>query len=104
MSYTEAVRVVQVQRDTGSRERWVGASRPGIMGQVGGDMVYIDKKKLLTFIAGVINRTAEVKSETEKIELIVEAAGRHLSMTGLTWEEVQDDLNQPRVEPCITGS
>ena len=76
----------------------------GITGQVGGDMVYMDKRKLVTFIAGVINSTAEVKSETEKIKRIVGAAGRHLSMTGLTWEEVQDDLNQPRVESCITGS
>jgi hypothetical protein len=38
VSYAEAVRVVQVQGDTGSRERWVGASRLGIMGQVGSDM------------------------------------------------------------------
>ena len=67
-------------------------------------MVYVDKRKLVTFIAGVINSTAEVKSETEKIKLIVKAVGRHLSMTGLTWEEVGDDLNQRRVEPCITGS
>lgn len=63
MSYAEVVRVVQ--GDTGSRERCVGASRPGITGQVGGDIVYIEKRKLATFIAGAINSTAGVESKTE---------------------------------------
>ena len=67
-------------------------------------MVYIDKRKLLTFITGAVNSTAKVESKTERIQLIVKAAGRHLSMRGLTWEEVRDDLNQSRVESCITGS
>ena len=78
----------QVQGDTGPRERGLGASKPGITGQVGGDMVYIDKKKLVTFIAGAINSTAKVESKTERIQLIVKAAGRHLRMKGLTWKEV----------------
>jgi hypothetical protein len=75
----------------------------------------------LPFIAGTINSTAKVESKTERIQLIVKSAGRHPSVTGLTWEEVGDDLNQPRVtgltweevgddlnqprvESCITGS
>ncbi|KAK6318278.1 hypothetical protein J4Q44_G00115690 [Coregonus suidteri] len=90
VSYAEAVRVVQVQGDTGSRERRVGASRlgDGAGGQVGSDMVYIEKRKLVTFIAGAINSTDKVESKTERIKLIVKAAGRHLSMTGLTWMEM----------------
>ena len=40
VSYGEAVREVQVQGHTGSRKRWVGASRPGITGQVGRDLIY----------------------------------------------------------------
>ena len=88
VSYVEAVRAVQVQGNTGSRERWLGASRSGVTGQVGGDIVYGDKRKLVTFIAGAINSTAKVESKMERIQLIVKAVGRHLSMTGLTWEEV----------------
>jgi hypothetical protein len=67
-------------------------------------MVYIDKRTLATFIAEAINSTAKVKSKTERIHLIVNAAGRHLSMTGLTWAEVREGLNQQGLEPCITGS
>ena len=59
--YDDAVRVVQVQGDTGSRERWLGASRLGSTGQVGGDMGYIDNRMLVTFIAGAINCTAKVE-------------------------------------------
>ncbi len=32
------------------------------------------KKKLVTFIAGVINATAEIKSKTERIQILVKAA------------------------------
>jgi hypothetical protein len=46
------------------------------MGQVGSDMLYIDKRKLVMFIAGAINNTAKVESKTERNLLIV----RHLCM------------------------
>ena len=47
-------------------------------------MVYIYERKVVTFIVGAINSTAKI----ERIQLIVKVAGRHVSMTGLTWEEV----------------
>ncbi len=53
----------------------------------------IDLKRLVTFIAGVVNATMEVKSKTERIQIIVKAAAHHLDVTGLTWEEVQSDLS-----------
>lgn len=57
-----------------------------------GNMMQVNVRKLVTFIAGVINGTADVKSKTERIQLIVMAAERHLDITWLSWETVRDDL------------
>lgn len=54
--------------------------------------VWAEKKMLVTFIAGVINATSEVKSKTERIPVTVKAAEYHLHMAGLKWEEVRDNL------------
>ena len=43
-------------------------------------------------MAGVINATAEIKSKTEGIRVIVVAAIHHLNMKGLKWEEIWDEL------------
>ena len=51
-----------------------------------------EKKKLLTFIAGVRNATADVKSKTERIQIIVKAAVHHLDMKGVRWEEARDKV------------
>ncbi|XP_035277579.1 uncharacterized protein LOC118229593 [Anguilla anguilla] len=53
----------------------------------------IEKKKLVTFIAGVINATADVNSKTERIQIIVKAAVHHLDIRGLKWEEVREELS-----------
>lgn len=55
--------------------------------------IWEEKKKLVTFIAGVINATSEIKSKTERIQIIVKAAVHHLELVGLKWEEVRDELN-----------
>ena len=47
----------------------------------------------MTFVAGVINATADVKSKTERIQIIVKAAVHHLCMRGIRWEEVRDELS-----------
>ena len=47
----------------------------------------------MIFIAGVINATSEVKSKTERIQIITKAAIHHLGMMGLKWEEVRDGLS-----------
>lgn len=52
-----------------------------------------EKRDLVTFIAGVINATAEVKSKTERIQIITKAAIQHLGMVGLKWEEIRDGLS-----------
>ena len=53
-------------------------------------MVEVKEKRLVTFIAGVINATADVKSKTERIHIIVKAAVHHLDMRGIRWEVVRD--------------
>lgn len=55
--------------------------------------IWKEKKNLVIFIAGVINATAEVKSKTERIQVIVKAAVHHLGMAGLKWEEIHDGLS-----------
>lgn len=55
--------------------------------------VMTDLKKLVTFIAGVVNATMEVKSQTERIQIIVKAAAHHLDLSRMTWEEVRKDLS-----------
>lgn len=54
-------------------------------------MMMIEKKKI-SGIAGVINSTAGIESKTQKTQLVVIAAIRHLGMIGLSWEEVRDEL------------
>ncbi len=57
------------------------------------EKVLVDLKKLVIFIAGVVNATMEIKSKTERIQIIVKAAVHHLNISGLTWEEVRNDLS-----------
>jgi len=67
-------------------------------------IVTVDLKKLVTFIAGVINATMEGKSKTDRIQIIVKAAVHHLDIRELTWEEVGNELsNQASQEQVGTG-
>ena len=55
-------------------------------------MIYVDKRALVTFIAGVINSMAELKSKNDQIQLVVKAAVNLLGLVGLTWEEVKENF------------
>lgn len=68
-----------------------------------GQLIQVDVRMLVTFIAGVINGTADIKSKTERIQLIVMAAVRHLDVTGLTWETVRDDLKHQSSQESWVG-
>ena len=63
-----------------------------------------DKKRLVTFIAGVMNVTADVQSKTERMQIIVKAAVHHLDVRGIRWEEVRDELSQAGQETTCIGS
>lgn len=46
-----------------------------------------EKRRNLTFIVGVINATAETRSKTERIQIIVKAVVHHLDLIGLKWKK-----------------
>lgn len=57
----------------------------------------------MTFVAGVINATYEIKSITDRIQVIVKAAEHYLDTIGLKWEEVIDELRvqSSQVAVCV---
>lgn len=90
VSYAEAVKM-NGQRNQNIEIR-VNKGQEEVNVQQGKRKAWIEKKKLVTFIAGVINATHEIKSKTERIQVIVKAAEHHLDMIGLKWEEINDEL------------
>ena len=52
---------------------------------------------MITFIEGEINATADVKSKTERIEIITKEEVHNLNMMGLKWEEIRDGLSQAEI-------
>jgi len=100
ITYAEAARLSRVHDNITTEQAELGI---GEQQQRKSDKMYVDKKDLVTFIAGVINSTAEVKSKNDKIQLVVKAAVNHLGLVGLTWEEVRENLtNQSSQDsPCI---
>lgn len=102
VSYSEAVKKVRNQTAGSSSEDNVRFETKQVRLNEG-NMIQVDIRKLVTFIAGVINGTADVKSKTERIQLIVMAAVRHLDVTGLTWETVRDDLKHQSSQETWVG-
>lgn len=89
LSYAEAAKQMKGQTLGQNVQAWgpLGGTR-----EVPEKSREVEKKKLVVFIAGVINTTAGVESKTEKIRLVVKAAVHHLGMIGLNWEEVNEEL------------
>ena len=52
---------------------------------------------MITFIEGEIYATADVKSKTERIEIITKEEVHNLNMMGLKWEEIRDGLSQAEI-------
>lgn len=50
-----------------------------------------EKKKMVTFIAGVINATSDVKSKTARIQIIVKAACHSLDIKNIRWEDIKGE-------------
>lgn len=89
LSYAEAAKLVRNQNSKQSAQ--TGEAARGNK-DISEDYMIIEKKKMVTFIAGVINGTAGIESKTQKIQVVVIAAIRHLGLVGLSWEEVRDEL------------
>lgn len=89
ITYAEAVRVPREQNNATNEQGAMGVRE---LQQRTNERIYVDKKALVTLIAGVINSTAEVKSKNDTIQLVVKTAVNHLGLVGLTWEEVRENL------------
>lgn len=90
VSYAEAVKLAG--KDKPSKEGRGNMEQRKVNEQQDKKKAWEEKKKLVTFVAGVINATFEIKSKTERIQVIVKAAEHHLNMIGLKWEEINDEL------------
>ena len=95
-SYAEAVRLVKGQ-DGEIRRRETSMVEEEVERQVS-DRIFVGKKELVIFIAGMMASMAGIKSKTARVQLVVKAAFSHLGVEGLTWEEVQEELLE------VTGS
>lgn len=92
ITYAETVKMVSQGKGYDEKSR-VGRRLTAGPEQENEGKVMMDLKRLVTFIAGVVNATMGVISKTERIQRIVKAAAHHLDVTGLTWEKVQNDLS-----------
>lgn len=92
VSYAEAVKRAGQENVIGNQQNREKQMMTSIVRDTEKKMLE-EKKRLVTFIAGVINATADVKSKTERIQIIVKAAAHHLDMKGIRWEEVRDELS-----------
>ncbi len=79
ITYAKAVRVSRQKDDTNSGR--VAVRAQGLQ-QIPDERIYVDKRALVTFIAGVINSTAEATSKNDQIHLVVKAAVKHLGLVG----------------------
>lgn len=103
ISYAEAVRLVSHREERVVNEA-SGNLNDSQHEQLKQGKVLIDLRKLIIFIAGVINATTEAKSKTERIQIIVKAAVNHLSLNDLSWEEVRNELSaQASQEASFVG-
>lgn len=65
--------------------------------------IVVGLKKLVTFIAAVVNPTMEVKSKKERIQIIVKVGAHHLDLSGITWEEVRNNLSCQAIQDQIVN-
>lgn len=82
-TYAEAVNI-ENQRGGNSEGSRVGKQPIKRLVQSNEGKVMVNLKKLVTFVAGVVNATMEVKSKTERIQTIIKAAAHHLDLSGMT--------------------
>lgn len=63
-----------------------------------------DKVSFVTFIAEVVNCSAQTESRTERIKIIIRAAGKYLELEDVTVEIINDRLKmQPVNSKTVNG-
>lgn len=95
MSYAEAVKkVVTTQQDPTKIMRVESSNRScGGCTKIKEDALIVSKNEFVLFMVEVINCSAQRRSKTEKIKIIVKAAEKYLNIKGLSWEIVKEVLH-----------
>lgn len=88
VTYAEACKMVEQDRQIGKHRVEEKKVMVKVM-EIVERKIEEEKKKMVTFIAGVINATSDVKSKTERIQIIVKAACHSLDMKNIRWEDIR---------------
>lgn len=91
VTYAEACKMVEQERQIGKHRVEEKQVMEKVMAMVE-RKIEEEKKKMVTFVAGVINATSDVKSKTERIQIIVKAACHSLDMKNIRWEDIRGEL------------
>lgn len=91
LSYSEAVKRVQGQRETNERPNQDLRAEEGVSEET---ETALTVEKLILFMAYVINCTDQVKHKTEKIKIIVRGAEKFFGLKGASWEHINKRLGE----------
>lgn len=95
MSYAEAVkrvpRLVPTTKSDNNRKEVECTTCKKIQD----DSLIVKKLDFVLFMTDVINGTAQYRSRTDRIKIIVKSAKKFLDIEGLEWETVVEALNEP---------
>lgn len=68
------------------------------------DSLVIGKMEFVSFMAEVVNCSAQTESRTERIKIIIRAAERYLYVTGVTLEKINDMLKTQSSTQTVCGN
>lgn len=92
ISYAEALKKVK-QTSREPETRVTESQQKATMKEQNKDNeVCIDKVSFVTFIAEVVNCSAQTESRTERIKIIIRAASKYLELEGVTVDMINDRL------------
>ena len=99
MSYAEAV-----QRVEGSTRVESKPEQENTVEKAANANIIMDKRHFLPFIAMVINCAADIKTKSERIKMVLEAARRFLNVEDVSGEELDNTLREGVSSTQTSGS
>jgi len=94
ISYSEAVKLVPRVNVIPQQNEGIGNDMTNEDdGKTREDNLVVSKHDFVIFMVEIINCSAQTKSRTERIKIIVKAAEKYLGLKGMVWETVRDNLN-----------
>lgn len=94
ITYAEAVKRMKNSETSDLNEKpdSMASHKGNNQSNVSKESLIIDKVKFVTFMAEVVNCSAQTKSRTERIKIIIRAAEKYLDVREITVEKIQDTL------------